>query len=725
MANASQVPPGNSSKRPKGEPICFGPFELDLRACELRKNGRKVKIYGQPLAVLGTLIDRPGEIVTREELQQKLWSSDTFVDFEHGLNAAINKLREALSDSADNPRYIETLPRRGYRFIGQIVPPVAAAVTEPRKEEQVSLLKGHWKLRAALLAGTAIGLLLVARELWWRSAERLPRVMSYHQLTTDGQLKGPPPCVLWSRMVTDGPRLFFSEQSATVMQVSASGGEVTRVAIPFHCFAIADISPDKTELLGSSPTNNTSFDQPLYSFSVASGQAHRLGDLTGHAAAWAHDGQRIAFATGSDASQPTDVFAASKDGDGVRKLARIDKGAVITIRWSPDDRILRMIVVNQAVCSLWEVFADGANLHPLTLVPEHEVCEAYWTPDGRYSVLAVWKDSGSSDIWVVRSRSGFFGEIGKPIQLTSGAMGFMNTTISPDGKHLYGVGGQTRGELVRYDPKSQRLEQFLPGISAEHLDFSRDGKWIAYVTFPGGTLWKSSVDSKERTQLTTPPLFATLPKWSPDGKTLAFTGQLPAGLIKIYLVSAEGGKPELVSEGQDHQVNPSWADDNSLIFGESQWAKNPKIFSLDLRTHKTSIIPGSEGLYSPVSSPDGRFILAQDTPGNHKFLLFDRKTQKWTVVLDIRTHGGLSIGWSQWSRDSRYVYGVVRSGTQAFSLYRVSVANHRVERATTFEIPGGAIGAWGPWMGLTPDGSPLMLRDLSSQDVYAIDVDLP
>lgn len=728
MGDASQIQPSNSNNRPKNEPIRFGPFELDLRACELRKNGRKIKIYGQPLAVLGTLIDRPGELVTREELQQKLWSSDTFVDFEHGLNAAINKLREALSDNADNPRYIETLPRRGYRFIGEIVTPVAAAVTEPRKEEQVSLsANAHWKLWAVLAVGTAIGLLLVATWLWSRSSERLPKVLSYRQLTTDGRLKGPPPCQLWSRMVTDGPRLFFSEQSATVAQVSATGGEVSKIATQFSCFAIADISPDKTELLGSSPTNNTSLDQPLWSLSVATGQAHRLGNLIGHAAAWAHDGQRIAFATGSDASQPTDVFAASKDGDNVRKLARFDKGAVITVRWSPQDSVLRMIVVNQSVCNPWEVSADGTNLHPLTITPEHEVCEAYWTSDGRYSVLVVGRQgSGGPDIWVVRSRSGFLGQTVKPVQLTDGAMGFINTTISPDGKHLYGIGGQTRGELIRYDPNSQRLEQYLSGIAAEHLDFSRDGKWLAYVTFPGGVLWKRRVDGKERTQLTTPPLFATFPKWSPDGKTLAFTGQLPAGLVKIYVVSAEGGKPQLVSEGQDHHVNPSWVDGNSLIFGESQWAKNPRIFSLDLRTRKVSSISGSEGLYSPVSSPDGRFIVAQDTPGNHRFLLFDRKTQKWSLLLDIRIYGALGIGWPQWSRDGRHVYGsVVRSGTHAFSLYKVSVADHRVERVTKFEIPGGTIGAWGPWVGLTPDGSPLMLRDLSSQDVYAMDVDLP
>ncbi|HEX3323255.1 MAG TPA: winged helix-turn-helix domain-containing protein [Terriglobales bacterium] len=105
------------------ERVRFGDFEVDFRAGELRKNGLRVKLHSQPLSVLEILLHTPGQIVTREQLHQKLWGSDTFVDFEHGLNKAINKLRDALSDSADNPRYIETLPKRGYRFIGPIVVP--------------------------------------------------------------------------------------------------------------------------------------------------------------------------------------------------------------------------------------------------------------------------------------------------------------------------------------------------------------------------------------------------------------------------------------------------------------------------------------------------------------------------------------------------------------------------------------------------------------------------
>ena len=116
ITNASAVTRANDGT------LRFGSFEVDLRAGELRKGRLKIKLHGQPFAVLAMLLERPGQMVTRDELQQKLWAADTFVDFEHGLNKAINKLREALGDDADNPRYIETLPRRGYRFITATVP---------------------------------------------------------------------------------------------------------------------------------------------------------------------------------------------------------------------------------------------------------------------------------------------------------------------------------------------------------------------------------------------------------------------------------------------------------------------------------------------------------------------------------------------------------------------------------------------------------------------------
>src|SRR6266436_4549742 len=109
------------------QPIRFDVFEVDLRAGELRKHGIKIRLQEQPFLILQTLLETPGQIVTREELQKKIWPGDTFVDFDHGLHAAVNRLRQALNDAADSPRFVETVARRGYRFIGQVQVPKPAS----------------------------------------------------------------------------------------------------------------------------------------------------------------------------------------------------------------------------------------------------------------------------------------------------------------------------------------------------------------------------------------------------------------------------------------------------------------------------------------------------------------------------------------------------------------------------------------------------------------------
>jgi DNA-binding winged helix-turn-helix (wHTH) protein len=130
----------NEARMPQPAPgsamVQFDVYALDLRAGELFKSGRKIKLQEQPFRILAMLLEHPGELVTREELRQRLWSEDTFVDFEHSLNTAIKKLRRALCDEADKPRFVETLPRRGYRFAGSVVdhpPPSLQTSSEPPK----------------------------------------------------------------------------------------------------------------------------------------------------------------------------------------------------------------------------------------------------------------------------------------------------------------------------------------------------------------------------------------------------------------------------------------------------------------------------------------------------------------------------------------------------------------------------------------------------------------
>jgi Tol biopolymer transport system component/DNA-binding winged helix-turn-helix (wHTH) protein len=733
---------------PTNHILRFGNFEADLQAGELRRGGLKVKLSGQPFEVLVTLLEKPGQLVTREELHQKLWAQDTFVDFEHGLNKAINKVRDALGDDADNPRFIETLPRRGYRFLHPLTAPatseppfpVAERVAPPQPVPtlgpvgtEVAPPKASPRKRWIVRLGLA-GLCAFIALVYWHehgSSPRSPRVLRYKQLTFDRQMKGETPCGATNITVTDGPRVLFAEPTSSVADVSSGGGDVVPVPTPFPCFAFTDISPDKTELLGTAIASNA-FDQPFWSVSIASGQAHRIGNLVAGPGAWSPDGQKIAYAMRAD-SGSSDVYVAERDGSNPKKLARIEKDFVGLIRWSPDGKVLRMIVGSLYSSAAWEVSSDGTNLHRMDLFSgEHRpILDMNWTPDGKYFLFTAGRGSlfnpffsVGGDIWALReAKSAFLSKTAKPTQLTTGALSFWSPTPSPDGKQVFATGGQVRGELVRYDLKSRKLEPYLSGISAEQLDFSRDGKWVAYVTFPEGILWRSRLDGTERLQLTSPPLVAGLPRWSPDGTRIAFAALPPEGIWNISVVSAEGGRPEVVSQEGNAELDPTWSQDgNSLVFAGMSQAPHPRISSVDLRTARTSIVPGSEGMYSPRVSPDGRFIVALEARGDRKLYLFDGETQKWSELMSTKNPGP---GWEQWSTDSKFLYYTDLSDRHAPVFYRIRIADRQIERVAAFEVPGGVTGYWLGWTGVAPDGSPLLLSDLSIQEIYALDVDLP
>jgi Tol biopolymer transport system component/DNA-binding winged helix-turn-helix (wHTH) protein len=724
----------------------FGPFDLSVESGELRKNGLRLKLTGQPIQVLIRLVAKRGSLVTREELQRELWGSDIYGDPTHGLNAAVNRLREALGDSATEPRYIETVPGRGYRFVGTITQtlPVQVTATGTEKEKkEPSPQTSKRKLWAVGLGIAGLCALLAVGFYWLRFSQRLPSMLHYRELTKDRQVKNVS-CGLSSGVVTDGPRVFFSEVNSPLMQVSPSGGDAVKASSPLPCFVILGISPDKTELLGLSSTRGVTDDQPLWILSIVSGLAHPLGNLSGHAGAWSPDGQKIVYATGQNGSNDgyDDLYTAAKDGSEARKLIRIEKGPACCILWSPDGKVLRMRISGK----FWEVSADGTNLHPVELFPGENRFDGLrrgskrmgwgnWTPDGKYFVFGRWDGQVREDLWALRETKTLFGgRTATPVQLTTGATSFCCPVPSLDGKQIFATGGQRRGELVRYDLKLRRLEPFLSGISADQLDFSKDGNWVTYVTFPELMLWRSRVDGSERMELTTSPSFyAATPHWSPDGTRIAFSGWLSGEPIKLYVVSAEGGQPEVVSQSQYDEVDATWSPDgNSLIFGERMQTAQTAISSVDLRTGRVSIIPGSEGLFSPRVSPNGRFIVALLSAGKHEEFLFDQQTQKWSELLNSSQLGALEglrmpgCGWPQWSSDSKSVYCSSGGGDwHAPVLYRVRIADRKLERVASVDVPEGVTGYWWYWMSAAPDGSPLLLRDLSIEEIYALDVDLP
>ena len=217
---------------------------------------------------------------------------------------------------------------------------------------------------------------------------------------------------------------------------------------------------------------------------------------------------------------------------------------------------------------LWEVAPDGANPHPLLPdwnKPEGECC-GVWSADGKYFVFESVRNR-VSNIWALREETGLFTGVGlEPAQLTFGPMNFHGPVPAADGSQIFVIGKQQRCELMRYDRNTRQFAPYLSGLSAEGLNFSADGEWITYVTYPEGDLWRSKVDGSQRLQLSFPPLRARCPRWAPDGKRIVFQGLVPGNPWKILLVSSEGGNPQQLMSEDCAEGDPAWAPDgNSLV----------------------------------------------------------------------------------------------------------------------------------------------------------------
>jgi serine/threonine protein kinase/Tol biopolymer transport system component len=573
--------------------------------------------------------------------------------------------------------------------------------------------------RPAMILTLSSGAVIVALlAMWLRPSLPLPKVTAYTQITHDGQEKIS--AILWPFLLTDGPRVYVQENVGgrfLIAQVSTVGGDTVPVATSFPNVALDNISPDQSELLIGSFTGNET-EQPLWSLPVLGGAPRRLGNLFGHDAAWSPKGELV-VANGSD------LLLASSDGSGSHKLLSV-KGIPYSPRWSPDGRRIRLSVADFAnTLSLWEFAADGSNLRPV--LPEwnnspNECCGS-WTRDGKYFVFQATR-GGGTHIWAIQEKGTLFRKASRePVQLTSGPTNFFSPTPSLDGEKLFVIGEQRRGELVRFDAKSGQFVPYLSGVSAVGVSFSRDGQWVAYVAYPEGTLWRSKLDGSEKLKLVSEPMEVYLPTWSPDGRRIAFTGHEAGKPSRLYLVSAEGGSPEKLLTGEHDAFATNWSPDgNSITFEDEYYGEHGKfltpIRSLDLKTGRVVTLPGSESMLAPQRSDDGRYLTAA-TEDRKKLMIFEFATQKWSELAREE------VGWQNWSADGKYVYFDTGFGSDP-AIFRVRITDRRLERIVSLKDFRRAVGTnGGPWSGLAPDGSPLLLRNVGTQEVYALDVELP
>jgi Tol biopolymer transport system component/DNA-binding winged helix-turn-helix (wHTH) protein len=710
LLNSNTVPPPSLPR------YRFGTFELDGHSGELRRNGAKLHLQDKPFLVLRKLLESGGSVVAREDLHAALWPADTFVDFDTSLNSAIKRLREVLGDSADTPVFIETMPRRGYRFLAPVqvvgdgglssvqyaANPSAAPFARPFTGNRSKLI-----IAVLFVTIVAVGVLLFVR-----SPVAVPRVLDSTQITFDQIGKG--------NLNLHNGNIYFNEQASDrvrLLEVPSVGGIPVVLSSSYPGLGLRGISADGSKLLVA-PADSKKGLSPLKIMDLPSGSLQSVDGIECDDASWAPGG-KIIFA------RDQDVFLSGPDGSNPHKLLSAS-GHVFDMVFSPDGTRLRFSVNNKnsGESTIWEAQASGAGLHQIltemTDFPDR--CCGQWSPDGRYYFFETQRD-GQNRIWALRERHSFWTRSPAPVPLTTVPPNFYVGTPSEDGKKLFVTAAEPRAELVRYDSSSRQFVPFLSGISAADVEVSRDGRMLTYVRYPEHTLWRTKAGGPEAAQLTGPSLRTALPHWSPDGSRIAFSGSRPGRPWNIFLIPAAGGPADQLTSGTVSDLDPTWAPDGSAIaYGQTRVEGGKQIVSiqlLELASRRSTALAGTDGICCPRWSPDGRYLLAAHAEADD-LLLYEFASQKWTVI----AKGLGPIGYMEWTDSGRsIVFDTLRVPEPAF--YRLRLSDLHLDTIAKIGDVRRYYGPFGPWTGIAPDGSPLLVRDISNEEIYSLDLQLP
>jgi eukaryotic-like serine/threonine-protein kinase len=569
---------------------------------------------------------------------------------------------------------------------------------------------------AKIAAIACLGLLvLLAIAFMLRPALPPPRISGYTQITHDGQVKnvfGPvAPIVL-----TDGARLYFQEfvkGRYVIAQVAVTGGDTVLLNTPFPNASLNNISPDKTELVVGS-FNGVELEQPLWALPVVGGSPRRFSSVLGEDGGWmpngnlliAHENQLIEV----DQSGASHTFAELPEPFSTSWW----------LRWSPDSQRLRFSGGSISSNMIWEMPAAGGQVRALLSDSRQTVdpLQGNWTPDGKYYLFQASRGS-QSDIWAIREKGDAFHKVSRqPVQLTAGPLSFYSPQPSVDGKKVFAVGVQPRAELVRFDAKSKQFVPYLNGVSATGASFSPDGEWVAYISYPDGEMWRSRVDGTEKLQITRLPMVASFPTFSPDGKQIAFIGFATDGdqRFRAYLVSVDGGSPQKLNL---EAGRVDWCGTGNSLAYVNMPTPESGFWLFDIKTSATKKIASFENMFlaNSTCSKDGRYLAAITRDGS-KLRLYEFATQKWSDLVKG------DVGYTRWSADGQFIY--YDTGTsEDQAVYRVRLADKKIERICDLRDLRRVVQPWISWMGLTPDGSPLFMRDIGNQEIYALDFEAP
>lgn len=679
--------------------VRFGLFEADLQTGELRKNGLKVPLQGQPFQVCAILLSRSGELVSREELRQQVWPEDTFVDFDHALNTAITKIRLALGDEADNPRFVETLPRRGYRFIAPVDKPSSptSELPPPQRPSHGLPPKTRW------IAGVALSLALLSAVGIWRFARNraeadLPPLEVVPIAAMPGFESDP-------AFSPDGNQVAFAfgaeKDKCGIYTVMVDGDKPLRLTNdPGDAFPTW--SPDGRRVAFYRFSEHGT---AIYTVPALGGTEQRLHvGFTGPWTAgldWSPDGKVLAFSEGREDKNRAWIALLSLADSTTRPLTSPSNQEYDSApAFSPDGSKVVFIrgIVAGVVSDLYVVSATGGTPKQLTFDKTWIFGSPSWTSDGRDIVFSSAR-GGQGALWRVPASGG------TPQPVAGVGVIAWAPSISPKGNRLVYQRMAFKDSVFRLNLTGNNHRQGDPTLLRSENginwrpQFSPDGKKFAFESNGLGypEIWACDSDGLHCAPLTSLRGTAGAPRWSPDGRYIAFEFR-PKDHTEIYLLEVGGDPPRLLPTlpGSDNG-GPNWSRDGKWIYFYSDRGGEPfQLWKVPVQGGPPVQITKNGGVFA-AESADGLFLYYSklQVPGIYKMPLQGGDEER---VLD-QAGGGEWFNWAL-ARNGIYFRDAKKSKDRDYIglLNFFDFATRKITTVSTLDQPGGV------GIGLSADG---------------------
>jgi len=709
----------------------FGHFQLDLVTGELRgQNGSSVRIQQQPLQVLRLLLEADGRVISRDQLRVALWPQETFVDFEHSVNTAVKKLRKALEDSVQNQKFVETVPKVGYRFLAPVEwvtetsndHPPRTDVASPITDERASQLEGAkplWLSRSilaiAFMAAGAFALLLLYRSPLLRSKAPEPSISL--AVTSVGEKYSP-------SLSPDGKQLALAWNGGTGLHfsiyVKLLGTEeplrLTRQeSIDFnpvwssdgHYIAFCRIKKGDTGIyivpsLGGAERKirdthweERDFDQVFWYF----------GRLS-----WSPDGKLLAFSDRTSSNEPTSIYLLSLDSLSTRRVTSPGLPGDYNPVFSPDGRTLAFNRGSQGVTSIYTMPVVGGQERRLITGSQFGWGLA-WTSDGRDIIFgrAGWL-AKFGWLWKVSARGG------EPQRLQFGQEG---TEPFIRGSRLVYARQVSNLNIWRKQLDSKRsslpADRFLSSTAIESgPQYSPDGSSIAFESTRSGSyeIWMCRSDGTNLVQLTHFNNVTGTPRWSPDGRQIAFDSRAP-GNADIFVMDSQSGPPRQLTKETSADVIPSWSRDGRWIYFASARSGQWEVWKMPSAGGPAAQVTRHGG-YGAFESPDGKSLYYTKYPAVSGIWRMPTSGGEETLVVA----GVEPESWGYWAVVEKGIYYLDTTAVPAIAFF--DFTSRQVTRVVELQTRP-AREATG--LAASPDGRTILYTQLDAltRDIVLVD----